>query len=207
MAKCDFFYDLSSPFAYLGATQVEAACEGHEVVWRPFLLGALFKTIGTPIVPLATFAPAKAALAMKDQYRWAEHLGVKFNFPSLFPQKTVTPLRIALQCPPDLIGPVSISLFEVMWVHDGDLNDETTLRQVIEKHGLDADALLAGTQDPAVKAQLKTNTDEAIAKGICGAPSFVVGETVFWGQDRLHFVKKALEGWVPLDGAAPAVSD
>ncbi|MFO0727186.1 MAG: 2-hydroxychromene-2-carboxylate isomerase [Myxococcota bacterium] len=197
MARCDFFFDFSSPFAYLGSTQVERICQGHELVYRPFLLGGLFKEIGTPMVPLSTFPPAKAALSVKDQHRWAEHWGVEFNFPQKFPQRTVTPLRLVLAASPELTPALVSALFRVMWVHDGDLEDRATLATVLEKLGLDAEALLAKTEDPAVKDALKKNTSDAVEAGICGAPSFVVNGLVFWGQDRLDFVKKALEGWVP----------
>ena len=197
---CEFYYDFSSPFAYLGASQVERVCEGHAVVWKPFLLGALFNEIGTPTVPISTFAPAKAQLAIKDQYRWAEHWDVAFEFPTEFPQKSVTALRLALQAPEEARGALSMSLFELMWVNKGSLNDQEALTRVLDKHGFDAPAMLAGTQDPAVKEQLKANTSEAVARGICGAPSFVVGELVFWGQDRFEFVKKALDGWEPRHG-------
>ena len=197
MARCEFFYDFSSPFAYLGATQMQRVCEGHELVWRPFFLGGLFKTIGTPPVPLATFPEAKARLVMFDQYRWADHWGVDFKFPSRFPQLTVKPLRVVLQVPEDKIGPLSLAFFDVMWVNDGDLTDEATLGQVIEAQGLDADALLAGTRDPAVKARLLDNTDEAARRGVVGAPTSIVNDMVFWGQDRLDFVRRALDGWQP----------
>jgi len=200
MASCEFFYDFSSPFAYLGATQVERICEGHEVVWRPFLLGALFNEIGTPTVPLATFAPAKASLAMKDQYRWAEHWGVPFSFPDHFPQKSIMALRLALQAPQDKIAALSVSLFELMWVHNGDLNNLEALTKILEGHQLDAQAMIAGTQQADIKAQLKANTDEAIRRGVCGAPTCIVGDLVFWGQDRFEFVRKALDGWVPKEG-------
>lgn len=200
MAKCEFFYDFSSPFAYLGASQIERVCAGHELVWKPFLLGALFNEIGTPTVPLSTFAPAKVSLAMKDQYRWAEHWGVDFQFPNLFPQKSITALRLALQADEGKIAALSLSLFELMWVKNGDLNDIEALSSVLRVHGFDAEMMLAGTQDPVVKAKLKTNTDEAIQRGVCGAPTCIIGDLVFWGQDRFEFVKKALEGWRPKEG-------
>lgn len=200
MAVCEFFYDFSSPFAYLGATQVERVCEGHTVIWRPFLLGALFKNIGTPVVPIATFSPAKASIAMKDQYRWAEHWNVPLEFPDQFPQKSVTALRLVLQIDPEKRGPLSLSLFELMWAENGDLNDEASLRRILNQHELNADEMLANTQDPEIKQKLKDNTAEAEEKGICGAPSYVVNDLVFWGQDRFEFVQKALNGWVPRKG-------
>lgn len=197
MTVLEFFYDFSSPFAYLGATQVERLAEGHTLVWRPFLLGALFKTIGTPLVPLETFAPAKLALVNKDQYRWAEHWGVPLCMPSTFPQRSVLALRVALQAPPELIGPLSLSLFRIMWVDDGNLEDPAQLARAIAEHGLDPEALLAGAESPEIKAKLRANTDEAVAIGLCGAPSAVIDGRIYWGQDRMHFVEKALAGWVP----------
>ena len=200
MAVCEFFYDFSSPFAYLGATQVERVCAGHEVKWRPFLLGALFKEIGTPVVPLHSYSPAKAQLALKEQYRWAEHWGVELEFPEEFPQKSVTALRLALQAPEEKRGALSLALFELMWVHNGSLNDVQSLTKILTQHGFDSEAMLAGTQDPAVKQKLKDNTAEAVSRGVCGAPSFLVGDVLFWGQDRFEFVKKSLEGWKPKRG-------
>lgn len=197
MARCEFFFDFSSPFAYLGATQIARVAAGHELIYRPFLLGALFKEIGTPVVPLATFPPQKAALAVKDQHRWAEHWGVDFNFPSKFPQRSVLALRVALAAPPEALPAVVAALFRVMWVSNGDLEDRAQLAAALSPLGLDAPALLARTEDPDIKELLKKNTADAVALGICGAPSFVVNGRVFWGQDRLDFVKKALEGWVP----------
>ena len=200
MAVCEFYYDFSSPFAYLGASQVEQVCSGHTVLWKPFLLGALFNEIGTPTVPISTFAPAKAQIAIKDQYRWAEYWDVPFAFPEEFPQRSVTALRLALQAPDEQRGALSMSLFELMWVKNGSLNDQTALTQILEKHGFDAAAMLGRTQELAVKEKLKANTSEAVERGICGAPSYVVGDLVFWGQDRFEFVKKALGGWIPRHG-------
>lgn len=197
VARCDYYYDFSSPFAYLGATQIARVCAGHELVWRPFLLGALFREVGTPLVPLHSFAAPKQARVLEDQYRWAEHWGVPLRMPSTFPQRSVLALRVALQAPPELIGPLSLSLFRIMWVDDGNLEDPIQLSRAISEHGLDPAALLAGAESPAVKAALRANTDEAVAIGLCGAPSAVIDGRIYWGQDRMHFVEKALAGWVP----------
>jgi 2-hydroxychromene-2-carboxylate isomerase len=97
--RLTFFFDYSSPFAYLASTQVEAvaARAGAELVWRPFLLGALFKAIGTPNVPLFEMTPAKREYMARDIHRWAALYGVPFRFPSLFPMNTVRALRMTLQ--------------------------------------------------------------------------------------------------------------
>lgn len=197
MARCEFWFDFSSPFAYLAATQVERFTEGHELVYRPFLLGGLFKLIGTPIVPLATFHENKMRLALKDQYRWADHWGVPFHFPSRFPQMTVLPLRVVLQLEGEDQRRAVRAFFDEVWVKDGNVQDEAIVRRVLGELGLPADELIRGAQDPKVKDALKHNTEEAARVGICGAPSFVVDGEVFWGQDRLEMVKKALAGWRP----------
>ncbi len=206
MSKCEFFYDFSSPFSYLGATQVERITAGHELVWKPMLLGALFSSIGSPIVPLATWPETKARHALYDAYRWADHWGVRFQWPKKFPQKTVTSLRAALAVEPARIGAVSLGFFEAMWVHDQDLEDDTVVAAVLRARGLDADAILAETKTAVGKQRLFATTEEAGRRGIPGAPAFIVDEQIFWGQDRLHFVQKALEGWrpkLPIDLATP----
>jgi 2-hydroxychromene-2-carboxylate isomerase len=198
MARCEFWFDFSSPFAYLAATQVERFTEGHELVYRPFLLGGLFKLIGTPIVPLATFPENKMRLALKDQYRWADFWGVPFKFPSIFPQMTVLPLRVVLQLAGSDQKRAVRAFFDEVWVRDGNVQSEETVRRILGELGLDADGLLRGAQDPKIKDALKRNTDEAAGRGLCGAPSFVVGDEVYWGQDRLDMVKRALGGWKPV---------
>ena len=202
MKEVLFYFDFSSPFAYLGATQIEAvaARRGATVVYRPFLLGALFKQLGTPDVPLFAMPPAKRAVIHADMMRWADHWAVPLRFPTRFPMNTVKPLRMVLQVAADrraaLVGP----LFRAFWVEDLDISDDAVLASVATAAGFDGPALVAGARDEAVKHALKTATEEAAARGLCGAPSFVVGDLLFWGQDRLDFVGRALDGWKPTHG-------
>jgi len=190
-----FYYDFSSPYAYLGATQIErvAAAEGARVVWRPILVGALFNQIGTPNVPLDQFPGAKRAYMLRDLMHWASHWGVELRWPSRFPMRTVAPLRLALavEAAGGDIAEVSRRIFAAYWVEDRDIADPHVLRDfgaVTELEGLEA---------PAIKAALRKNTDEAIAAGVCGVPSFRVREHLFWGQDRLPLVARTLAGWDP----------
>lgn len=195
----DFFFDYSSPFAYLGSTQIEAVAARHgaTVRYRPFLLGALFKAIGTPDVPLLAAPEAKKRFYSADMFRWADHYGVPFRFPSRFPMVTVKPLRMTLALPeadrPRLIGPI----FRAFWAEDRDISDDATLADIATSAGLDGSALVAATRDERLKAELKAATDAAVQAGVCGAPTFMVGKLIFWGQDRLLFVEKALDGWIP----------
>lgn len=200
--KLQFWYDFSSPFAYLGSTQVEAlaARTGAALTWRPMLLGAVFQQIGTANVPLLAMSEAKRRYQARDLMYWASLWQVPFQFATRFPMKTVTALRLALLAG-DRIGPLSHDLFRALWVDDGDLNDRDTLTAILARHGLAGDDLLARTQEPAIKQQLIDATAEAVERGIFGAPTFIVeqpeGPLLFWGQDRLALVERALGGWRP----------
>ncbi|HEX8951909.1 MAG TPA: 2-hydroxychromene-2-carboxylate isomerase [Polyangia bacterium] len=192
MKEVVFHYDFSSPYAYLGATQIErvAAQAGARVVWRPILVGALFNRIGTPNVPLEQFPAAKRAYMLRDLLHWASHWGVPFRWPSRFPMRTVAPLRLALavEAAGGEIATLSQRLFAAYWVEDRDLADPAVLRDFGDLSAIEA---------PAIKDALRRNTDEAIAAGVCGVPSFLVREHLFWGQDRLALVARALAGWDP----------
>jgi 2-hydroxychromene-2-carboxylate isomerase len=195
----DFFFDTSSPFAYLASTQVEAIARrtGARLVWKPFLLGALFKEIGTPNVPLLAMPEPKRRHSGADLMRWAEALGVPLNFPTRFPMNTVKAQRMILQATPDP-APLIHALFRALWVDDRDLSDDATLIEIARSIDLDGEALVRGTQRDDVKAMLKAATDDAREAGLCGAPTCRVNGMIFWGQDRLMFVEKALSGWVPM---------
>ncbi|MEM6788277.1 MAG: 2-hydroxychromene-2-carboxylate isomerase [Myxococcota bacterium] len=201
-----FFYDYSSPFAYLGSLGVEALAREHdaELHWHPFLLGALFKAIGTPMVPVAAMAPAKADLYKKDMLRWAAHREADFTFPSRFPMNTVKALRMTLQVEPSDVPRLSHALFRAYWSQDQDINDDAVLKGIADDLDLDGGALLAGTQNPEVKDRLRAHTDAAVAAGVPGAPSFLVRRSpddsdgmLFWGQDRFELIGRALGGWRP----------
>jgi 2-hydroxychromene-2-carboxylate isomerase len=192
MNELVFYYDFSSPFAYLGATQIEriAREQGARVRWRPILLGALFKRIGTPDVPLDDFPAAKRSYMLRDLMHWAAHWGVPFHWPTRFPMRTVAPLRLALavEAAGGDIAALSLALFRAYWVEDRDISDPSVLREFGDLQAIEA---------PAIKDALRVATDEAIAAGVCGVPSFVARGQLFWGQDRLELVSRTLGGWDP----------
>ena len=187
-----FYYDFSSPYAYLGATQIErvARAENAGVRWRPILVGALFNRIGTPTVPLEELPAAKRAYMLRDLVHFAAHWGVPFAWPSRFPMRTVAPLRLALatEAAGGDVAALSHALFRAYWVEDRDIADPAVLREFGD---------LGAIETPAIKDALRASTDEAIAKGVCGVPSFVVREHLFWGQDHLDLVSRTLAGWDP----------
>ena len=193
----EVFYDYASPFAYLGASQVAAlaARTGCEVVWKPLLLGGLFKAIGQVDVPIEAFSEVKRAYTMRDMQRWAAHWKVPFKFPSVFPMRTVEALRFTLAMPESIRHLFQHDVFQAAWAEDADIASRAVLTRIAERH-LDAaalEAVLAKVGSEAVKQALRDATEEAQARGVFGAPTFIVdGAQLYWGQDRLGLVERAL---------------
>jgi 2-hydroxychromene-2-carboxylate isomerase len=187
----DFWFDFSSPFAYLASTQVDAlaARTGATLRWRPMLLGAVFKAVGQVDVPLFAMNEAKQRHTAEDFRRWAAWWGVPLVFPSRFPLRTLLPLRTWLSQPDPI--PFAHAVFRAAWAEDRDITDPDVLRAC----GATEEALAAA---PGNKQALSDATADAVAAGVFGAPTFVVdGRWLFWGQDRMEMVEKCLGGWVP----------
>lgn len=199
VTTADFYYDVSSPFAYLALTQARAF--GDSVRLVPILLGALFRDIGQANVPLLAMPPSKMKYVTAEMSRWARWWGVPFTQPTKFPQRTVTAQRLAL-----IAGEhghalrMALALGSAMWAEQRDIEDEQTLRSILEREGFPVE-WLAQTQEPRIKQALADNTARAKAANVFGVPTFVVdGKYLFWGQDRLDLVGKALAGWKPRHG-------
>lgn len=202
MKQVEFFYDVSSPYAYLAHEEIThvASRHGAVVVWRPFFLGGLFKSLASEIVPFNNGSPQKQAILRADMYRWAEVRGIPFQWPTIFPMMTVRAMRVLVQVEGEAHAALARHLFRQYWAHDQNIADAMVLRQILESQGLDADGLMAGAETPEVKQKLVDATAEALARGACGAPTFFVGKHLVWGQDRLDFVGRLLEGWEPRNG-------
>lgn len=198
----EYFYDLSSPYAYLACEEIGrvAAQHGGIVAWRPFFLGGLFKSLNAQIVPFNEASTAKKTILRKDMERWAELRDLPFRWPTVFPMMTIRPMRVLVQLDGEVQSAVARHLFKQYWGHDANIGDPQVLHSLLMAQGLDADALLAGCEDPAVKQRLVDATEEARSRGACGAPTFFVGDMLIWGQDRLDFVGRALDGWQPKHG-------
>jgi len=192
----DFYFDFGSPAAYLAYTQLPALCTdtGATVAYKPMLLGGVFQATGN-------HSPATIALKgdyiFKDFKRFAQRYGVPFNNNPYFPINTLTLMRAAvgLQTQGDArFGDYVQAMFKAVWVDAKNMNDPATVGAVLHAAGFDAMAMLALTQETAVKDQLKAMTQAAVDRGIFGAPTLFVGDAMFWGQDRLDFVREALVG-------------
>jgi 2-hydroxychromene-2-carboxylate isomerase len=190
----EFFFDVGSPTAYLAYTQLPAlaASCGAQVVWRPMLLGGVFKATGNAS-PVSV--PAKARWMNGDIQRWARRYGVTLVFNPHFPINTLTLMRgaVGLQMrePGAFLRYLEL-VFDAMWREPRNLGDAEVLAQLLRGGGFDPAQVAALAADPEVKAQLVANTEEAVARGAFGAPTFFVGEQMFFGQDRLDFVREAL---------------
>jgi len=193
MAKTlEFFFDFGSPTTYLAFTQVEPLAQrlGARVAYKPMLLGGVFKATGnaSPIT-----VPAKGAWMTGDLKRWAEFYRVSFQIPPSFPINTLMLMRGAVAClDTEKFDDYLHAVFKAMWADGRDLADPAVVESVVRDAGIDPDEFAAWIGDPAVKEALKARTDEAVARGVFGAPTMFVGEEMFFGQDRLHFVGEAL---------------
>lgn len=190
----EFFWEAGSPYTYLAATQVEALARetGAAVQWKPFLIGAVFKARGTTL-PAAI--PAKAQYMFQDLARWARQYGVPVTHPKVFPVNSVLAARAAVAAA-DSGGEAkaALALLRAYWGEGHDISQPDVVQRALDGAGLDGSALLARTQDTAVKDGLRRNTDEAIERGAFGAPTFFVGKAMFWGNDRLDHLRLHLQG-------------
>lgn len=215
--RLELWFDYSCPYAYLASTQAAALAArcGVDLAWKPFLLGGVFRANGTPQNLSNVLSPQKAKHNLLDLHRWAALFDVPFaGFPAGHPYRTVEALRATLLV--DVDPRVVHGFYRAYWIDGRAPSDREVLREVLAGAGHDAERVLARLEEPAVKDDLRARTDEAIALGIFGAPAWVVraagpaggeGETrearaplMFWGQDRLEFVERALAGWVPRGG-------
>lgn len=190
--QVEFFFDVVSPAAYLAWTQLPriAAETGAKVVWRPMLLGGVFKLSGNR-APLEV--PAKGRYIQRDFARYAERYGVPFRLNPHFPLNTVMVMRGAeVYRDTDRFDDYLRAMFEAMWVDGRKLDDAEEVSHVLESVGFDSTEMLARVQSPEIKEKLKASTEEAAERGVFGAPTFFVGDEMWFGQDRLDWIADAL---------------
>lgn len=195
MARLEMFFDFSCPYAYLAFTQVQAlaARTGAELALKPMLLGGVFRAREVPQNLSETLSPAKARHNLADMRRWAERFEVPLEMHPGHPVRTVDALRCVLAVG-EPFAPLVEAFYRAYWVEHVDIASDEGLSKVLAGAGHDPKAVLAKARSPAVKDDLRARTDEAIARGVFGAPAFFVGDKLYWGQDRLHFVERALGG-------------
>jgi 2-hydroxychromene-2-carboxylate isomerase len=190
MASIEFFFDYGSPASYLAYTQMPSLAQrtGATVVYRPMLLGGVFKATGnqSPIN-----IPAKGVWMMQDLPRFAKRYGVRYVRNPHFPINTLSLMRGAIAAEMDgRLIPFSDAIFRAIWVDQKRMEDPVVIGGVLRDAGFDPAAMMAAIGTAEVKDKLKAVTEEAVARGVFGAPTFFVGKHMFWGQDRLDFVEE-----------------
>jgi len=189
MAEIDFWYEFASTYSYPTAMRIErlAADEGVTVRWRPFLLGPIFKAYGWNDSPFNIYK-VKGKYMWRDLERVCEADGLALTLPPVrFPQNGLKAARLALAGISQGWTPAfTRSVFTANYAEQKDISDEATLRAILISLDVDADAALAAAGSEEVKELLKAQTAEAQARGLFGAPSFTVGDELFWGNDRLE---------------------
>lgn len=196
MKQVEFFFDVGSPFSHIAwrALPEIAAHNGAEIVWRPILIGGVFKATGN-VSPMTV--PAKGSYSTIDLYRWADYYGIPFQMNPHFPINTLPLMRGAtamLMRGPKALETYLDAIYPAMFEQPVNLGDVQEIGKVLARAGIDPQALMAEIGTDAVKDKLRTDTDEAVQRGVFGAPTFFVGKEMYWGQDRLMFVERALKG-------------
>ncbi len=195
MAKTfDFYFDFGSLASYLAHTQLPKICAdtGASVNLLPMLLGGVFQATGNAS-PMSV--PAKGRYVYTDMKRFADGYGVPLNMNPHFPIITTTLMRgaTALQMRSDAqLQTYMDAIYQAIWVDAQNMNEPAVVGAVLAQAGFDPVALVAMANEQTVKDQLKSVTMRAVERGVFGAPTFFVGEQMFWGQDRIEFVKTAL---------------
>ncbi|AKU99509.1 2-hydroxychromene-2-carboxylate isomerase [Labilithrix luteola] len=188
MLKLEFWFEFASPYSYLAAVRIGdlGRAAGVEVVWRPFILGPIFADRGWTTSPFNLY-PDKGQYMWRDVEREAEHQGVPFERPSIFPVRSVLAARVALLGVEEgFVEGFAREAFRAHFVRDEDLGSEEVIDSTLAAIGLEGSTVRARACGPAMKDKLRESVDRARSLGIFGAPSFVVGRELFWGNDRLE---------------------
>jgi 2-hydroxychromene-2-carboxylate isomerase len=194
--RIEFWYEFASTYSYLSAMRIGALAEaaGVTVIWKPLLLGPIFRAQGWDTSPFNIY-PAKGKYMVRDMERLAAARGLPFALPSPFPQNSLHAARLALLGHAEGWGVgFTRAVFAAEFAERADIGAKRVLAAILKRLGLDAEALLARSETPENKQRLRQQTEEAQELGIFGAPSFLVGGELFWGDDRLEQALVAAAG-------------
>ena len=198
MATVEFFFDCSSPWTYLGYSRIRPVCAaaGAIIVWKPILVGGIFNTVNSGVYEQRDNPnPLKAAYARKDMADWARYCGIRIRgIPPVFPVRAVTAMRGALYAlDQGCLEAYADAVFERYWGDFEDISQTSVLSAICHQIGLDAGEFFTACDDPEIKARLRANTDEVIARGGFGSPTiFVDGDDMYFGNDRIPLIEAAL---------------
>src|SRR5947209_8114515 len=188
MPTVDFFYEFASTYSYIAAMRIAPLARSADVTlrWRPFLLGPIFKAQGWDTSPFNLY-PAKGRYMVRDCERQCAALGVPFRLPAPFPQNSLLASRVALVGLDEGWGEdFSRAVYRAEFADLRNIGEPAVIGEIIQALGHDSAAALVRAQSDEIKRKLRTNTEDAQRLGIFGAPSFIAGGELFWGNDRLE---------------------
>ncbi len=194
-ATVDYYFAVVSPWSYLGDARLREIADryGATLKHKPVNTALIFSRTGG--LQLKDRSDQRKAYRMQELSRWRDHLGVELTLePRYFPTndqlaaRTVAALRQSGEDPPELVH----ALMRACWVEDRDVAEASVVKSVLDTVGLESETLLARAESEECQNEVETNTEEAISRGVFGVPTYLIGDQLFWGQDRLDFVERAL---------------
>jgi len=194
----EVFFDCSSPWSYLGFEGVQplAAEFGVALVWRPVLVGGIFNAVNSSVYHIRDQVPVKSAYNVKDLADWSLNTGLAITFPPpVFPVNSARAMRLAILLADEgLLVPFALAIYRRYFGNGEDISDPAVLADTLVAIGAAADTLMAQSDTPEVRSQLRANTEEAIERGAFGVPTFYLdGSDMYFGVDRLPNLRRALE--------------
>ena len=191
----DYFFSVVSPWSYLGDARLReiAGRYGATLKHKPVNTALIFSRTGG--LQLKDRSDQRKAYRMQELSRWRDHLGVELTLePRYFPTndqlaaRTVAAVRQSGEDPSELVH----ALMRACWVEDRDVAEASVVKSVLDTVGLESETLLARAESEECQNEVETNTEEAISRGVFGVPTYQIGDQLFWGQDRVDFVERAL---------------
>ncbi|MDA0262076.1 MAG: 2-hydroxychromene-2-carboxylate isomerase [Proteobacteria bacterium] len=194
----DFYFDFASPYGYLASRKIDeiAARYARNVTWHPFLLGVVFKIVGT--APMFDY-PLKSDYFLRDLPRSARRLGIPVTLPPGAPHNTIAAARTFYwlnDTDAERAKAFAKRIYDRFFEDGDDVSSPEAAVEIAAEVGADRDQAIAALQDQTVKDRLRTENEAAIARGVFGSPYFIVDDEPFWGSDRLVQV----EAWIKSGG-------
>ena len=193
----DYYVSLNSPWTHLGAARIEALAAKYGASMRiyPVDFGAIFATSGG--LPLPKRSPQRQAYRLQELRRWRDQLDIPINIqPKFFPSSEALTSGCVIAVRETMGDAPAVRLahavLRAVWQEETSPADAATLTALIKDCGLDADAVMKLGAEPRWVERRIADTQAALDRGVFGAPSYVIGDEIFWGQDRLEFVERHL---------------
>ena len=188
--QIDFYFDLVSPYSYIASILIEDVSRrgNAKVNWKPFLLGGVFKAVGTTEAP--GLHPTKKPYLLKDLQRLSAHLKIPIKMPPDFPVRTVLAMRTLCGFNADEIPQAARTIYKAYWVNNQDIANPEVVASLVGRDAVER----SGIQE--IKDALFQSTEEAVQRGSFGAPTFFVKDEMFFGHDRLPLMELHLNGQI-----------